>query len=117
AVVPARAGVFRWRTANPKKVLPRGWPKTSRAAGGHLRRVIPALAQTGVVIVAPGSNDKTRRYQVESVAPQPPEDSRRRGRLGLGRPRSALRRKTPARTGMTRRSTATPPVQDRQRYA
>lgn len=50
---------------------PRGWPGSSRALGGHLRRLSPSLAQVGVVLTFNPGHRGGRLIQIERVAARP----------------------------------------------
>ncbi|MCE0535756.1 hypothetical protein LWF15_09540 [Kineosporia rhizophila] len=49
---------------------PRGWPRTNRAAGGHLRRISPALRACGINVEATKSNgERIFRLTPDQEAP------------------------------------------------
>jgi hypothetical protein len=65
---------------------PKGWPQNARALVGRLRRVRPALGQTGICHIPPATTDKTRMHRIEKTAklpPEPPEDGNSNPGRGL----------------------------------
>lgn len=48
----------------PDGKRPDGWPRTPHGTAGRLKRLIPALAGTGVQVIPPGKADRPRRYIV-----------------------------------------------------
>ena len=52
---------------------PKGWPRTARALGGRLRRVVGPLRELGVIVEPPDPGDRPRLWTVRPAPP--PEDS------------------------------------------
>ena len=51
----------------------KAWPKTARGLSSALRRLVPFLHEHRIAIEPPLKNDKTRKWTIRAVDPQPPQ--------------------------------------------